>query len=148
MDLIFSYSYYGHHPMEWNAICLGKAGWEGRAFILDWHMRFTPFFQEYSRKFGTISTLDKLQVDLSQYIHGIPASGLPTMTSLNRTDLDAIDVTPVLLLVERVDDAMNSFLVGVFHDLLSGLSVSDYRSVLAGIERDRLAESGITIPAP
>lgn len=148
MDLVFSYSYYVFHPKEWSAICLGRNGWEGRAGVLDWHVQFTPCFQEYNKKFGTRLTLDNIHEDLSRFIHGIPVQGLPTMQSLDRRELDKTDVTPVIELATRVDSALNSFLVGVFPGLLSVLSQPEYKIVLAGMDKDKLADCGIALPSP
>ena len=147
MDLLFSYSYYLSHPKEWSAVCLKGKNCEGRASIIDWHLRFTPFFEEYNKQFGTRATLDGLQEELSCLIHGIPGEGLPMMGSLDRQELDKTDVTEVIDLAARVDDAMNSFLVGVFHTLLPVLSEQEYKLVLAGIDKGKLAACGIVVPS-
>jgi len=69
------------------------------------------------------------------------------MGSLDRQELDKTDVTEVIDLAARVDDAMNSFLVGVFHTLLPVLSEQEYKLVLAGIDKGKLAACGIVVPS-
>ncbi|MGA9049018.1 MAG: hypothetical protein WB588_08495 [Dehalococcoidia bacterium] len=147
MDIVFSYSYYVYHPKEWDSICLGENNWEGRAGILDWHIQFSPHFQEYNKGFGIRLTLDKLHEELSHFIHGIPIEGLPTMLSLDRAELEKTDITPVVELAARVDNGLNTFLIGVFHSLLPTLSQAEYKSVLAGIDKAKLADCGITLPS-
>jgi hypothetical protein len=148
MDLVFSFSYYVNHQKEWNAICVGQSEWEGRSRILEWHIRFTPFFKEYNKQFGTLAMLDELNKDLSCFIHGIPTKGLPMIRSLDREELDKIDVAQVIILASRVDRAINSFLVGIFYNLLPGLSLNDYKTVLMGIDKTKLADCGIAVPSP
>jgi len=148
LDMIFSYSFYVYHSKEWNAILSGRSGWEGRMNVFNWHLRFTPCFQEYSEKFGIGPMMDDLYRDLSGFIHGIPTQGLPTMQSLDRNELDKIDITPVIQLAQRVDNCLNLFLVGAFHSLLPILSPSDYKIVLAQIDKSKLANCGIIIPSP
>jgi hypothetical protein len=147
MDIMFSYTYYVCHEKEWNAVCLTRRGWEGRGGIIDWHIRFTPCFQEYNKKFGIQSTLDALHEELSCFTHGIPGKGLPMMLSLDRRELDKTDVTEAVALTSKVDDALNSFLLGVFHALLPVLSPEEYKHVLTGVDKKKLAACGIVVPS-
>lgn len=146
MDLVFSHSYYVCHPKEWDAICSGRGSWEGRAGILEWHIQFTSNFQEFNKNFGILAKLDKLNKDLSYFVHGIPAIGLPMTLSLDRAELDKVNVAPVIELAERADNGLNSFLIGVFHGLLPTLSATEYKLVLSGMSKGKLAGCGITLP--
>jgi len=69
------------------------------------------------------------------------------MLSLDRAELDKTDVTEVVALTSKVDNALNSFLLGVFHALLPVLSPEEYKHVLAGVDRKKLAACGIVVPS-
>ena len=146
-DLIFSYSYYINHPKDWEAFFTGRNDWEGRAGILEWHIKVTQHFLEYNKQFGVLLSLDTLNRDLSYFVHGIPSSGLPMIYSLNREDLDKTDIAPVIVLAERVDTIINSFLIGVFFTFLPILSSTEYKFILSGIDKKKLAASGIYLPS-
>jgi len=145
--MVFSYSYYLYHPREWSSICSGQDNWEGRAIVFDWHIQFSPCFKEYNKVFGIKLILDDLYSDLSCFIHGIPAKGLPSMQSLDRTELNKTEVTPVIDLADRLDYSLNLLLIGIFYKLLPVLGHAEYKLILSGIDKTKLSSCGITLPA-
>ena len=52
VDICASYTFYSSHPVEWSAVCENRTGWESRAQIIDWHIRYTPRCREMNREFG------------------------------------------------------------------------------------------------
>ena len=75
VDICASYTFYSSHPVEWSAICEERTGWESRAQIVDWHVRYTPNCREMNRVFGWVERLAEDYQELSSYVHGVPVAG-------------------------------------------------------------------------
>ncbi len=147
IDLAIGFSYYVFHGKEWYAVCASRSDWMGRAAILEWHIDFTARFRQYNKAFGVSQYLDEDYRILSNFIHGVPPQGLPTMKSLSQHSCSQEDIERVIDLVTRVDGHINLFLVGVFPDIIVSLSPDEYRLALSGLDRRKLAACGLTLPA-
>ena len=146
MDICTSYTFYCSHPIEWEAICDGIAPWEGRAVIVDWHVHYTPCFREINTKFGLSDILNREYKVLSSYVHCIPLTGLPTMTSLKRTPASDKLLENFITIAETVDYDLNLLMLSVFHQIVPQLSTTDFKTIIKGISRKKLAAAGIILP--
>ena len=146
VDICTSYSFYCSHPAEWQAVCEGRASWESRSNIVDWHIRYTPTCREMNKEFGLADSLNKDYQELSTYVHGIPVSGLPRLRGIERTYTSDEDLERFTILASKIDTDLNLFYLSVFHRDLMSLSADDYRVITKGINRGKLASIGIRLP--
>ena len=146
VDISTSYTFYCSHPAEWLAVCEGRSGWEARANIVDWHVHYTPYFREVNRVFGLGQGLNDDYQKLSSYVHGIPVAGLPTLKGIQRTRVSDEDLGEFITLAEVVDKNLSLLFLGVFHPHLVAVSTRDFRVITDGIDRRKLAETGIILP--
>lgn len=146
VDICTSYTFYCSHPIEWMAVCDDRAGWEGRADIVDWHMRYTPACKAMKESFGLSESLNRDYRELSSYVHGIPVAGLPTLKGIQRTVVADVDLQNFIGICERVDYNLNLLFLGVFADYVSSLSAADLKVITGGIDRQKLAGAGIFVP--
>ena len=146
VDISTSYTFYYSHPVEWVAVCEGRSSWEARANIVDWHIHYTPYFREINRLFGLGQRLDDDYRQLSSYVHGVPVSGLPTLKGIQRTPVSEQDLGEFITLAEGVDENLNMLFLSVFHSHLVAVSTRDFRVITNGIQRNKLAETGIILP--
>ena len=54
VDICTSYTFYRSHPVEWRAVCEGRASWESRGRAIEWHLNYTRSFREMNRLFGLV----------------------------------------------------------------------------------------------
>ena len=146
VDISTSYTFYRSHPMEWRAICESRAAWEGRGRIIDWHVNYTRSFREMSKSFGLVDALTKDYQRLSDYVHSIPVTGLPTLKGITRTCVADSDLNTFVEMAESVDYNLNLLFLGIAHRDTSTLSPEDFRTIMRDIDRSKLAESGIVLP--
>ncbi len=146
VDICTSYTFYSSHPVEWLAICEERAGWESRAQIIDWHIRYTPNCRELNTVFGWAERLNEDYQALSSYVHGIPLAGLPTLDGIVQIELSERDVKTFTSIIERIDYDISLFFLGIFHRDLALLSREDIRTITRGIDHRRLAKAGIVLP--
>ena len=146
IDICTSYTFYHSHSMEWRAVCEGRATWEGRATIIDWHLAYTPSFREINRSFGLVDTLSRDYQELSSYVHGVPGGGLPTLRAIERTRTRDSDLNAFIGMAEKVDYDLNLLFLSVFHRDIVSLSNPDFRTITREIDRSKLRNAGITLP--
>lgn len=146
VDICTSYSFYYSHPLEWLAVCDKRAQWEGRASIIDWHIHYTLAFREFNAQFHLSERLNEDYQDLSSYVHGIPLQGLPTMPALEKNVPSRQEWELLINIAERVDYNLNLLFIGVFNDLTPIMSQNDYNVLIKGINKQKLAKSGIILP--
>ena len=145
MDICTSYTFYYFHPIEWVAVCEERASWEGRRSIIDWHISYTPEFREVSRSFGLAEALDQDYQSLSSYVHGIPIAGLPTLRGIERSRISDESLDKFISVANRVDRNLNLLYLSVAHQHMATLSQADFRTIMRGIDRGRLAEAGVVV---
>ena len=145
VDICTSYTFYRTHPVEWRAVCVGRASWEGRSNIVEWHLRHTPSFREMNSHFGLANLLQDDYEKLSSYVHGVPVTGLPTLRAIERTRIDQSDLDVFLDVAEKVDRDLNFLFLAVCHEDLSSLAPRDFRTIVSGISRSDLKDAGITL---
>ena len=146
VDICTSYTFYATHPVEWSAVCDGKAGWESRGNIVDWHVRYTSSFSEANKVFGLHKALDDDYRELSSYVHGIPLRGLPTLSGIERTHVSDDDLIKFVHLADKTIAHLNLMYISVFHQYLVSLPTSDFRTITRGLDRSKLATTGIFVP--
>ena len=146
VDICTSYTFYCSHQIEWLAVCEGRAGWESRANIIEWHVRYTPAFREINRAIGLADALNQDYQRLSSYVHGIPVTGLPTLKGIERTSISDPDLDKFLQTAEKVDYDLNLLFLSLFHQDVSSLSAKEFRAITRGIDRKKLAGAGIVLP--
>ena len=145
VDICTSYTFYCSHSVEWTAVCEGRAGWESRANIVDWHVHFTPTCREVNKSFGLGEALNRDYQELSAYVHGIPVSGLPTLRGIQRTPITDQDLEKFTHLAQKTDADLSLLFLSVFHQDLVSLSAADYRVITRGLDRRKLATTGIVL---
>ncbi len=148
VDICTSYSFYSSHPIEWRAVCDGRAQWEGRQRIVDWHVKHTRHFSEINSQFGLVEALACDYRKLSNYVHAIPVAGLPTLKSIDRTELSNADLVRFVEVAESVDYNLSLLFLGIAHSRVSSLSRKDYKTVIKGLDRSKLAKAGIALSRP
>ena len=121
VDICTSYTYYTTHPIEWAAVCDGKADWESRGGIVKWHIQYTPSFSEINKVFGLGASLDEDYRDLSSFVHGIPLRGLPTLSAIERTHISDQDLQRFIQLADKTISHLNLMFISVFHEYLVSL---------------------------
>ena len=146
VDICASYTFYNSHPVEWLAVCEDRAGWESRAQIVDWHLRYTPNCRQMNKAFGWAERLTEDYQELSSYVHGIPVAGLPTLEGIDHTRISDQDLDRFSQIAEKTDRDLNLFFLSVFHQDLTSLSATDFRKITKGIDRRKLAKAGIVLP--
>ena len=146
VDICTSYSFYRSHPIEWRAVCDGRAPWEGRQRIVDWHVKHSRHFSEINDQFGLMQALTEDYRKLSNYVHAIPVAGLPNLKGIDRTELSDEDLVRFVELAESVDCNLSLLFLGVSYSKIPSLSEKDYRTVMRGVARSKLAAAGITLP--
>ena len=146
VDICTSYTFYFSHPIEWLAVCEDRAGWESRANIIEWHLRYTPAFRDINRVFGLADSLNQDYQRLSSYVHGIPVTGLPTLKGIERTSISDPDLGQFLQTVEKVDADLNLLFLSLFHQDVASLSAKEFKAITRGIDRQKLAGAGIVLP--
>ena len=146
VDICTSYTFYYSHPVEWLAVCDNRAGWESRANIVDWHIRYTPTYREIHRAFGLADLLNRDYQELSSYVHGVPVAGLPTLKGIERTSISDQDLKNFTRIANRTDYNLSLFFLSVFHQDLTSLSPADFRVITKGMNRKKLAETGVVLP--
>ncbi len=146
VDISTSYTFYRSHPVEWRAVCEGHASWEGRARIIDWHVSYTRSFREVNRLFGLSDALTKDYQKLSSYVHAIPVTGLPTLKGIDRPSVTDKDLNAFGEMAEGVDCNLSLLFLSVMYRDISSLSPEDFRTIMRGISRQKLAEAGIILP--
>ena len=145
-DICTSYSFYVSHPVEWLAVCEGRVGWKGRASTIKWHIRHTPTCREMNDNFDWAKQLDDDYRMLSSYVHGVPVAGLPTLRGIERTIIPEPDMDKFNKMVERLDYDLSLFFTCVFHKDLATVSTKDLRTIMNGIDYNKLSASGIVLP--
>ncbi len=146
VDICTSYTFYCSHQIEWLTVCEDRAGWESRANIIEWHMRYTPAFREINRAIGLADALNQDYQRLSSYVHGIPVAGLPTLRGIERTSISDPDLDKFLQTAGKVDYDLNLLFLSVFHQDSASLSSKDFRTITRGIDRKKLTGVGIVLP--
>lgn len=148
VDICTSYTFYRSHPIEWMSVCEGNAPWIMRGQVNDWHLTYTAIFGEMNRVFGLKERLDKDYHELSNFVHGIPLAGLPTLAGIERAEVSESDLESFIKLSERVDYNLNLLFLSIAHQEVSSLSREDFRSIMASIPRSKLREVGLNLPRP
>lgn len=146
VDICTSYTFYRSHPIEWRAVCNSRASWEGRGRIVEWHVNFSPTFKEVNKSFGLIDALTKDYRRLSDYVHAIPVTGLPTLKGIERTNVTEDNLEAFIEAAESVDANLNLLLLSVAYSEATSLSQDEYRTITKGINRSKLAKAGIVLP--
>ena len=146
VDISVSYSFYHSHPIEWSAVCHGRSDWESRANIVSWHVRYTPTCKEVNAAFGLVKALDDDYHRLSSYVHGIPLIGLPTLRSIERTAIPEQELEKLVEMAQAVDKNLSLLFLSIFSESLAAASTQDLRTITKGIDRQKLASSGIVLP--
>lgn len=146
IDISTSYTFYCTHPVEWLSVCEGRANWESRAGIIDWHIHHTSTFKAINKTFSLADALTRDYQELSSYVHGIPITGLPTLKSIERTQISDEDLEKFIHTAQQVDDSLNLLFLIVFHQEIASLSTTDFRVITKEIDRKKLADAGITLP--
>ena len=146
VDIAVSYSFYHSHPIEWSAVCQGRSGWESRANIVNWHVRYTPTCREVNSAFSLVDALDNDYHKLSSYVHGTPLSGLPTLKSIERSVIPDEELEKLVQMAGTVDKNMNLLFLSVFNQALAAASNQDLRTITKGVNRQKLASAGIVLP--
>ena len=148
VDICTSYTFYRSHPIEWMSVCEGNAPWIMRGQVNDWHLTYTAKFREMNKVFGLKERLDKDYHELSNFAHGIPLAGLPTLAGIERTEISESALEAFVKLSERVDYNLNLLFLSIAHREISSLSREDFRSIVADIPRPKLREVGFNLPRP
>ena len=99
-----------------------------------------------NKVFGFADLINRDYQELSAYVHGIPVSGLPTLKGIERIATSNQDLEKFTELALKTDADLNLFYLSVFHQDLASLSASDYRTIVRGIDRRKLAGAGIRLP--
>ena len=146
VDVCTSYTFYCSHPVEWLAVCEDRTGWESRANIIDWHMRFTPTCREMHKAFGLADRLNQDYQELSSYVHGVPVAGLPTLKGIERTSISDQDLDKFSQIAKRTDHDLSLLFLSLFHQELASLSTKGFRVITKGMDRKKLAAAGIVLP--
>ena len=146
VDICTSYTFYCSHPVEWQAVCEDRAGWESRASIVNWHVRFTPTCREVNNRFGFVDALNRDYEKLSSYVHGVPVTGLPKLKGIERSPVPDQDLRDFIQLAQETDANLNLLLLSVFHLDLPLMSNNDLRAVARGLDRRKLREAGVLLP--
>ena len=146
VDVCTSYTFYCSHPVEWLAVCEDRTGWESRANIIDWHMRFTPTCREMHKAFGLADRLNQDYQELSSYVHGVPVAGLPTLKGIEGTSISDRDLDKFSQIAKRTDYDLSLLFLSLFHQELASLSTKDFRVITNGMDRKKLAAAGIVLP--
>ena len=146
VDICTSYTFYRSHPLEWSAVCESRALWEGRGRIIDWHLKYTRSFSEINKSFGLAESLTGDYQKLSDYVHAIPVTGLPTLKGIERTLVSDKDLDAFVEMAESVDSNLNLLFLSIAHREIISLSTEDYRTIMRGISRSKLAKAGIILP--
>lgn len=147
VDICTSYTFYSSHDIEWDAVCSGRSRWESRARIIEWHVKHTPRFREFNKEFNLAQLLDRDYQELSSYVHGVPAEGLPILLPSNAMPFPNARLAELIEIAERIDRNLSLLLLGVFHEEIPILARSDFRAITLGIERKKMASVGIVIPS-
>lgn len=146
VDVCTSYTFYSSHPMEWSAVCEDRTGWESRADVIKWHIRYTPQFREVNKSFGLSAKLEDGYRELSSFVHGIPVGGLPKLRRIEQASLSDQDLDQFVRIARTTDRDISFLFLSVFHQDLALLSRDDYRAITRGIDLNRLGKAGIVIP--
>ena len=146
VDICTSYTFYYSHPIEWSAVCEGRASWERRARIIDWHLNYTRSFREINSIFGLVEALSKDYHTLSSYVHGIPVTGLPTLRGIDRTCVSDSNLDTFIDVAETVDYNLSLLLLSTSHQDMASLSQKDFRTIMRDVSRVKLAKAGISLP--
>lgn len=85
--------------------------------------------------------------ELSLYVHGIPLTGLPRLESIARIEISSGVMRKFIDVARSVDEELNLLLLGVFHEFAYLLATGDYSTVMGGIDKSKLAKSGIYLPS-
>ncbi len=146
VDICTSYTFYSSHPIEWEAVCEDRANWEGRADIIEWNIKFAPKCREMNRAFGLSEILNLNYQHLSAFVHGIPVSGLPALKSIDKVNVLDEDLDKFTRLANETSESLNLLFLSVFHEELTSLSTTDYRTITRGLDRRKLGDVGIHLP--
>ena len=145
VDICTSYTFYRSHPVEWSAVCESRAAWEGRGRIIEWHSKYTRSFSEMNKSFGLVDSLTRDYQRLSDYVHAIPVTGLPTLKGIERTRVSDRDLDAFVEMAESVDSNLNLLFLSIAHRDMISLSPEDYRIIMRGISRSKLSDAGIIL---
>ena len=148
VDICTSYTFYYSHPVEWAAVCEGRASWQSRSAVVDWHIRHTPFWRELNDAFGLSDRLHRNYRDLSSYVHGVPTEGLPTLRGIERITIPEQEVDKFVQTATKTDFDISLLFLSVFYKDLASLASHDLMTVTAGVDRKKLSTAGIVIPKP
>ena len=146
VDICTSYTFYRSHSVEWRAVCESRADWDGRGNIIEWHVNYTRSFKEVNRALGLAQALTRDYQKLSAYVHAIPVTGLPTLKGIERTSVSDEDLDTFVEMAESVDWNLNLLFLSIAHRDISLLSPQEYRTIMNGIDRSKLADAGIVLP--
>lgn len=146
VDICTSYTFYRSHPIEWQAVCDGRAFWKGRGRIMDWHLNYTRSFKEINKSFGLADALTRDYQKLSDYVHAIPVTGLPTLKGIDPTHVSDINLDSFVDMAESTNYNVNLLFLSIAYRDTASLSTEDFRTIMTGIDRSKLAEAGITLP--
>ena len=146
VDICTSYTYYYSHPIEWTAVCEGRASWESHGRIVDWHLAYTPNFAQLHKSFGLKDLLHTDYQRLSSYVHSIPVAGLPTLTRIARPSISEDAFQSFVEMAESVDHNISLLFLGSNHRVLTSMSRQDLKVITKGISLSKLADSGIILP--
>ena len=146
IDISTSYTYYVTHPVEWSAVCEGRVGWMSRANIVEWHVHHTPGCREVNKTFGLAAALNQDYQELSSYVHGIPVAGLPTLKGIERPPISDTDLERFIRMAQKSDANLSLLFLSAFHSDLATISTSGLRTITRGIDRRKLATTGIVLP--
>ena len=122
VDICTSYTFYRSHPIEWRAVCESRALWEGRGRIIEWHAKYARSFKEVNRSFGLAEAINSDYQKLSDYVHAIPVTGLPTLKGIERTCVADKDLDAFVGMAERVDCNLSLLFLSIAHRHVTSLS--------------------------
>ena len=146
VDILTSYTFYYTHHIEWRAVCEGRAAWKTRSAIIDWHSEYTAPFRRMQSAFGLVDKLSGDYQQLSSYVHGVPVSGLPTLTGIHRVPVSEKELILFAEMCERVDFNLSLLCLCVFDGNIASLSRGDLKVIGRGVDRSKLGSAGILLP--
>ena len=127
-------------------VCEGLTSWESRGTVIDWHARYNAIFRKMNGAFNLQDRLGKDYQKLSSYVHGVPVGGLPTLNGIEPKAITDDEIDKFATSAEEVDYNLNLLFLSVFHTDIMALGNDDFRTIMKGINRQKLRRSGIIIP--
>ena len=79
-------------------------------------------------------------------MHGIPVAGLHTLKGIERTSISDHGLDKFTQIANRTDYDLSLLFLSIFHRELASLSTKDFRVIAKGMDRKKLAATGIVLP--